>query len=145
MNSALQHLDYSNIFVAGDAAGTRYPVSKQAYYALDMGKTAALNIIRHRSGKRLKDFKPSSKPMLVSFGDLDAFLIDKKFVIAGPAIRMLKESVFQLVMAELDPSSIFQKSIHSAERIGTSAIKTASTMSVSLSSLAKIGKLRIIN
>ncbi len=145
VNAALQHADYPNIFVAGDAADTRYPINKQAYHALDMGKTAAVNIIRHHTGRRMTDFKPSSKPMLVSFGDLDAFLIDKKFVVAGPAVRVLKESVFLLVMTQIDPSGVLMKAIHASGRISQSAVKMASGMSFSLSSLVKLGKIRIIN
>jgi NADH dehydrogenase len=144
VSSTLQHIDYPNLFVVGDAASINSPLSKQAYHALDMGKTAADNIARHHLGKPLKDFKPSRKPMLVSFGDLDAFFIDQRIVIAGPAISVLKESVFQLVMAQLDPSGVFLKAIHASGRIGASTIKTASAMSFSLSSLAKLGKIRII-
>jgi NADH dehydrogenase FAD-containing subunit len=145
VNATLEHIEYPNIFVVGDAASINSPLSKQAYHALDMGKTAAENIVRRHLGKPLKDFKPSLKPMLVSFGDLDAFLIDKHIVVAGPAISVLKESVFQLVMTQLDPSGVFMKAIHASGRISASTIKTASTMSYSLTSLAKLGRIRIIN
>jgi len=144
VSKTLQHIDYPYIFVSGDAASVNSPLSKQAYHALDMGKTAAENIVRRHLGKPLKDFKPSLKPMLVSFGDLDAFLIDKHIVIAGPAISVLKESVFQLVMTQLDPSGVFLKAIHASGRISASTIKTATTMSFSPSSLAKLGNIRII-
>jgi NADH dehydrogenase FAD-containing subunit len=144
VNTTLEHIEYPNIFVVGDAASINSPLSKQAYHALDMGKTAAENIVRCHSGKPLKDFKPSLKPMLVSLGDLDTFLIDKHIVVAGSAISVLKESVFQLVMTQLDPSGVLLKAIHASGRISTSAIKTASTMSYSLTRLAKLGRIRII-
>jgi len=144
VNKSLQHISYPNIFATGDAAGIDSPLSKQAYHALDMGKAAAANIIRHQSGKALKDFKPSSKPMLVSFGDLDTFLIDKKFVVAGQALSVLKEAVFQLVMTELDPSGLFLKALHASGRVSTSSIKLISSLSLSLSELSNLGKIRII-
>ncbi len=135
---------YPEIFAVGDVAGLKLPLRKQAYHALDMGKTASENIIRLHAGKQLKYFKPSSKPMLVSFGDLDAFLIDKRIVVGGPALGLLKEAVFQLVMTELDPSGLFLKAIHSTERISSATLKLASAISVSPSSLAKLSKVRVI-
>jgi len=98
---------------------------------MDMGKQAAENIIRLHEGKSLKDFKPSDKLMLVSFGDLDAFLIDKRAVFAGPALGILKEAVFQLVMTELDPSDILLKAIHTSGRVSTSTIKLLSALPLS--------------
>jgi NADH dehydrogenase FAD-containing subunit len=144
VNAFLQHVKYPNIFVAGDAAGTPFPLSKQAYHALDMGKTVAENIIRHHLGKSLKAFKPSSKPMLVSFGDLDAFFIYRKRVLAGAVLNILKEAVFQLIMNELDPSGFLLKAFHTSGRISTSTLKIASLMSFSPKSLAKLGNIRII-
>jgi NADH dehydrogenase FAD-containing subunit len=144
VKSTLQHMAYPEIFAAGDIAGMPFPLRKQAYHALDMGKTGAENIIRKHAGRKLKAFKPSSKPMLVSFGDLDAFLIDKKIVVAGPAIGLLKEAVFHYVMTDLDPSGAFLKAIHTSERATAAAIKLASTMTVSPAALAKLGKVRII-
>jgi NADH dehydrogenase len=144
VNTALQHVHYPNIFAAGDAAGMLVPLSKQAYHALDMGKHAALNILRLHAGKSLKDFKPSAKPMLVSFGDLDAFLIDKRVVFAGPALGLLKEAVFQLVMTQLDPSGILLKAIHTSGRASAAAIKLAFALPLSMASLAALGRIRIV-
>jgi len=144
VNAALQHVNYPNVFAAGDIAGMPLPLSKQAYHAMDMGKHAAENIIRLHEGKSLKDFEPSDKPMLVSFGDLDAFLIDKRAVFAGPALGILKEAVFQLVMTELDPSGILLKAIHTSGRVSTSTIKMLSAWPLSKASLAKLGSIRII-
>jgi NADH dehydrogenase FAD-containing subunit len=109
-----------------------------------MGKTAAENILRLHADKPPKDFKPSGKPMLVSFGDMDAFLIDPRLVVAGPALGLLKEAVFQLVMTELDPSGLFLKAIHSTGRVSNATLKLASAMSISPASLAKLGKVRIL-
>lgn len=144
VNAALQHENHPAVFAVGDAAGMPAPLGKQAYHALDMGKHAALNIIRFHAGKPLKAFKPSSKPMLVSFGDMDAFLIDKRVVLAGPALGLLKEAVFQLVMAQLDPSGLLLKAIHASGRASASAMKLASALPLSRASLAALGRVRII-
>lgn len=144
VNTALQHVNYPNVFAAGDVAGMPVPLSKQAYHALDMGKHAALNIIRLHAGKPLKTFQPSSKPMLVSFGDMDAFLIGKRAVFAGPALGILKEAVFQLVMTELDPSGILLKAIRTSARASAATMKLASALPLSMDSLAALGRIRII-
>lgn len=144
VNNALQHAAYPEIFAAGDVAGLLSPLTKQAYHALDMGKTAAQNIIRLHAGKNLKNFKPSSKPMLVSFGEIDAFLIDKRIVVGGPALGLLKEAVFHIVMTQLDPSGIILKAIHTSGRVTKASINLASAMSVSPASLTKLGKIRLI-
>jgi len=144
VRSTLQHSAYPNIFAAGDIADMPVPLLKQAYHALDMGKTAAENIIRLHKNKTPAPFKPSAKPMLVAFGDMDAFLIDKRIVLAGPSLGILKEAVFQYVMTDLDPSGAVFKAIHTSTRVTESAFKIISTYPMSLSSLAALGKVRII-
>lgn len=82
--------------------------------------------------------------MLVSFGDMDAFLIDKRAVFAGPALGILKEAVFQLVMTQLEPSGVLPKAVHETGRASTAAIKLASALPLSRASLAALGRVRII-
>jgi NADH dehydrogenase FAD-containing subunit len=94
---------FENVFVAGDAARLPRPLAKQAYYALQMGACAADNAARLLAGRRLRDFKPSAKPMLIAFGDLDTFLVSGRSVVASPALAAAKEAVFQVTMAQLDP------------------------------------------
>ena len=81
---------------------------------------------------------------LLAFGDMDAFLIDKRIVLAGPSLGILKEAVFQYVMTDLDPSGAVFKAIHTSTRVTESAFKIISTYPMSLSSLAALGKVRII-
>lgn len=100
---ALRSKRHHNVFVIGDAAGLPQPLGKQAYYALQMGTCAAENVQRALAGRRLLDFKPSAKGMLVAFGDLDTFLIAGRAAIASPALAAAKEAVFQVTMAQLDP------------------------------------------
>ena len=103
VSAALQSRRHANVFVVGDAAGLARPLAKQAYYALQMGEHAAANVQRYLAGRRLRDFEPSVKPMLVAFGDLDTYLVAGRRVIASPALAAAKEGVLQLTMAQLDP------------------------------------------
>ena len=103
VTQALRSKRFDNVFVIGDAAGLPHPLGKQAYYALQMGVCAAGNVERTLAGRRLRDFRPSAKGMLVAFGALDTFLIAGRSVIASPALAAAKEAVFQVTMAQLDP------------------------------------------
>jgi len=100
---ALRSKRFDNVFVIGDAAALPRPLAKQAYHALQMGACAAENAKRALAGRRLRDFRPSAKPMLVAFGDLDTFFVAGRTVIASPGLAALKEAVFQVTMAEIDP------------------------------------------
>jgi NADH dehydrogenase len=103
VNRALQSRRHRNVFVAGNAAGLPRPLAKQAFYALQMGEHAAVNVRRHLAGRRLVPFVPAWKPMLVAFGDLDTFLVAGRRVIASPTLAAAKEAVMQLTMTSLDP------------------------------------------
>jgi NADH dehydrogenase len=100
---ALRSRRHDKVFVIGDAAGLPHPLGKQAYYALQMGMCAAGNVERALANRRLRDFQPSAKGMLVAFGAWDTFLIAGRSVIASPALAAAKEAVFQVTMAQLDP------------------------------------------
>ncbi|MBM4245966.1 MAG: pyridine nucleotide-disulfide oxidoreductase [Deltaproteobacteria bacterium] len=102
VDETLRHRVYPDVFIAGDAAGFPGGLAKQAYHALDMGSHAAANAERQLRGAPLEAFRPSPKPMLVSFGDLTTFLAAGKLMIAAPALAAAKEAVFQIVMAQLD-------------------------------------------
>ena len=104
VKASLQSRRFDNVFVAGDAAALPRPLGKQAYYAMQMGECAANNVARALEGRRLRNFSPSRKPMLVAFGDLDTFLVSGNFVVASPALAAAKEAIFQVTMARLDPS-----------------------------------------
>lgn len=100
---ALQSKRFENVFVIGDAAALTRPLPKQAYFAMQMGECAADNARRWLAGRPLRAFRPAPKPMLVAFGDLDTFLVRGRSVIASPALAVVKEAVFQITMAEIDP------------------------------------------
>jgi NADH dehydrogenase len=103
VNRTLRSTRFDNVFVAGDAAGLPHPLGKQAYYAMQMGVCAARNAARILAGRAPRGFKPSPKPVLIAFGDLDTFLVSGRSVIASPVLAALKEGVFQLTMAQFDP------------------------------------------
>ncbi len=100
---SLQSRNFDNVFVAGDAAALRPRLAKQAYYAMQTGQFAADNVVRFLARRRLREFIPVAKPMLVAFGDLDTFLVSGRAVIASPTLAAAKEAVFQLTMAQTDP------------------------------------------
>lgn len=87
------------VFVAGDSAGFASPLRKQAYHAIDMGQYAAWNIQHYLRGRPLKDFRAAGKPLLISLGDLDTYLVTGTLIVAGPWLAAAKESVYQFYMA----------------------------------------------
>lgn len=105
VTEALRSRIFRNVFVIGDAATLPHPIGKQAYYAMQMGACAADNVVRALAGRAPHPFTPSAKPMLISLGDLDTFFVSGDTVIAAPALAALKEAVFQITMAQIDPPS----------------------------------------
>jgi NADH dehydrogenase len=102
VRATLQSARDERVLVVGDAAQLPAPVSKQAYHALEMGAHAARNIERLLRGRAPEPFRPADKPLLVSFGDLDTYMIADDVALAGAALSAAKEAVYQLVMARLD-------------------------------------------
>jgi len=125
VTAALQSKRFENLFVIGDAAALPHPLGKQAYYAMQMGECAAGNAGRALAGRGLRPFRPSRKPMLVAFGDLDTFLVSARSVIASPGLSVIKEAVFQLTMAEIDPPLNAPALRGSTARLGSAARKLA--------------------
>jgi len=117
----LQSKGHPEVFVAGDGADLPTPLSKQGYHALDMGVCAAQNVERMLEGRKLSRFKPSGKPMLISFGDLSCFLVTGNRVLAGPPLAAAKEAVFELVMAQLDAQPLWQRVPRAVERADRAA------------------------
>jgi NADH dehydrogenase len=103
VHPSLFSLAFDNVLVAGDAAELSSPLPKQAYHAIDMGQCAASNLMRFVNGQLPSSFRPSPKPMLLAFGDIDTFLVAGSKVVASPLLAAAKEAVFQGSMAGLDP------------------------------------------
>lgn len=90
------------VFVVGDNAELSKPLSRQAYYALDMGAAAAENITRLARGKRTRQFRAIPRPTLITFGDSDCIMTAGRTALAGQPLMALKEGIYSLVMAQLD-------------------------------------------
>lgn len=89
---------HESIFVAGDAAESQKVKAKQAYHAIDMGQCVANNIKLLAAGKSPEDFSPVSKPTIISFGDIQTYVIMRGVAAAGA-----KEGAYQAAMAKFDP------------------------------------------
>ncbi len=141
----LQSKGHPEIFVAGDAAELPTPLSKQGYHALDMGVCAARNAERLLAGRALAPFRPSGKPMLISFGDLTCFLVAGERALAGPSLAAAKEAVFELVMAQLDAQPLWSRlprALHRADRAARALLWP--TVS-SLEALRRQGRLSLLS
>ncbi|MDT0594132.1 NAD(P)/FAD-dependent oxidoreductase [Glaciecola petra] len=101
VNRYLQAEGFDSIFVAGDSASYSSPLPKQASNAMDMGLHAAENINRFCKYKTMLPFTPKTKPILLSLGDINTYLIQKNLVLASPLLAAAKEAVYQLYMARL--------------------------------------------
>jgi len=140
----LQSRRFDHIVVAGDAAAFPKPLSKQAYYAMQMGAHAADTVTRLLRGAEPRAFQPAAKPMLVAFGDLDTFLIADGLAVASPSLALLKEAVFQLTMAQIDRPTRRQALARLAGR-ATRAVGTVGLPAVtSPSRLWRLSHLRLL-
>lgn len=90
------------VFVAGDSAELPRPLSRQAYFALDMGAAVADNIARLQSGRRTRVLRALPRPTLLSFGATSAVLIAGRAAFEGKPLLALKEGIYTAVMAQLD-------------------------------------------
>jgi NADH dehydrogenase len=103
VNSALQSQSFEHIFIVGDAAELPQALSKQAYYAMDMGECAADNIVRFLATDPLKEFEPATSLSVISLGNLDTYLVLGDTVVAGTPLSAIKEFVYQFNMARYEP------------------------------------------
>lgn len=124
VHNSLEHRQYRNVFVVGDAAELPSPLRRQAYHALNMGRCAARNIERRAAGRGLLRFRPTPKPTLLAFGDTDTLLLTERLALAGPALATGKEGVFSAVMTGLDrrgaaarTGAILQRGLHASQRL----------------------------
>jgi NADH dehydrogenase len=108
VHATLQSRHFDEVFVVGDAAQLPKAVGKQAYNAIDMGALAAANAVRFLGGRALKPFKPSAKPVLIAFGDLQTYLVAGRTVLASQVLAGAKEGVYQLFMAQLAPGDVLE-------------------------------------
>jgi NADH dehydrogenase FAD-containing subunit len=103
VRDTLQSQFFDHIFIVGDAAELSQPLSKQAYFATSMGECAAENIAHFVQGSPLAEFEPPTNLSLISFGDLDTYLVIGNMVAAGTALAPIKEFIYQFNMARYEP------------------------------------------
>jgi NADH dehydrogenase len=103
VHSTLQSKFFDNVFVAGDAAQFPQKLDKKSHQAVDMGILVAENVQRFLKGTKLKAYEVKSKPTLITFGDLDTYLIYGNQVVAGTVLWPIKEALYQYTMARIDP------------------------------------------
>lgn len=132
-----------NVFVVGDAADTGEPLGKQAYHAMAMGELAAANVEALLDGKRLRRFEPAPKPQLVTFGNLDCFLIFERMVVAGTVLGQLKEAIYQVNMARLNPPRRLSPALGFYQRLYNGFWHSLWPNVTNLSSLLKLPQLRV--
>ena len=112
---------------------------------MDMGACVAKNIKLRVAGEDLKDFRPSSQPALISFGDLQTYLIIGKTAAAGPALAGAKEGIFQATMAKLDPPSGLTSFTNFFNRTSQSLLNLALPTLTSLSTLRRLANFRFLS
>jgi NADH dehydrogenase len=109
-----------------------------------MGAHAADSLLRATSGKRPLVFRPAPKPTLIAFGDIDTFLVWKKTVLASPALAVLKEAVFQLTMARIDPPAD-RGALGGLQRRAVGALRKAMAGGVGLRELRQLLDTRLLS
>lgn len=114
VNVMLQSLSNPACFVAGDVVslplGDDKNLSKQSYHAQDMGSRAAENMLNWLKNKHQLDFQPVEKPILLSFGDINTYMVSGDSVLASPTLAASKEAIYQIGMHKLISSmSLFSQ------------------------------------
>lgn len=140
----LQSRHAENVFVVGDAAQLPQLLGKQAYHAIDMGAHAAANVERWLAGHALKPFRPSPKPVLIAFGDLQTYLVAGRTVVASKLLAGAKEGVYQWFMAQRAPSGLVTTLTASAGRLRQSWQQLALPQLLSLADFRKLPDCRAL-
>ena len=117
VSRTLQSTYSDRVFVAGDAVALPKPLAKQVFHALDMGHCAASNVQRYLQGRTLQAFRPANKPLVVTFGDLQTYLVAGRTVVANRSLAAAKEGLYQVYMAQMSPQGVLQSLPGVAERL----------------------------
>jgi NADH dehydrogenase len=145
VNKGLQSKYHDSIFIAGDAAEWPGLERKQAYDAMDMGECVARNIELLSAGEELKDFHPASKPTVISFGDLQTYVIMGNIAVAGPLFAGAKEGIFQATMTKLDPPRGLTSAINLYNRTSDSIFNLAIPTLTSFSALRRLANVKFLS
>ncbi len=144
VSATLQAPNRSNVFVVGDAAELPEPLAKQGYHAMDMGRLAARNIEAVVHGLPPRAFATAYKPMVISFGDLDTWVVFGQRVLAGVSLSVLKEGILETTLARLDPPRHAQGLIGLVRRAGDGLEGLFRTFTNSPGSLQRFAGVRML-
>ena len=144
VHQTLQSRHFDNTFVVGDAAELPQAVGKQAYNAIDMGALAAANVARFLAGRTLKPFKPAPKPVGISFGDLQTYLVAGQAVLASKVLAGAKEAAYQVFMSQMAPGGVLTSLPAATGRLWRSWRQLALPQLLSLADFRKLPDRRAI-
>lgn len=146
VNDFFQSQLRENVFIIGDAANPGgHHLEKQAFHAIDMGKTAAHNVERLLAGKPLREFRPSEKPRVVTFGDLDTFMLFKDFAVSSSVLGVAKEAIYTLGLLQMAPPKSAKDLMNSLDRLQRSARKVYLPAFNPLSLISKLPKSQFLS
>lgn len=144
VNSAFQSRHFENVFVIGDAAQVPKPIAKQAFHAIDMGKLAGHNVIQYLDGGRLRRFEPGAKPQVVTFGDMDTFMVFKGFAVSSSVLGAAKEAIYTLGLLQLSPPDNPKDFFRSVDLLQKSIRKVYLPTMNPLNMVSKLPKLKLL-
>lgn len=122
VSGALQSTVRPNVFIIGDAADLReMGLAKQAYHAMDMGRCAASNVVNWLQHKPLQAYEPAAKPQVVTFGELETFVVFRDFALSSAALGPTKEAIYTLGLLQLSPPASTRELWASLDRLQRSA------------------------
>ena len=146
VNGTFQSRNRENVFIIGDAAKPDgVELSKQAFHAIDMGKCAAHNVERLLAGKTLKDFTPSHKPQVVTFGDMDTYMVFKDFALSSSVLGVAKEAIYTLGLLQMAPPKSAKDLLHSLDLLQKSVRRVYLPAVNPLSLLDKLPKSKLLS
>lgn len=104
VNEYLQVQSHSTIFAAGDI--TNIPEEKTAQAAEKQAAVVVKNIQRLEERKKLLQYSPAAKPMVISLGKYDGIFFYKSFVLTGVIPAFMKWFVEKKTMGRYRMKSI---------------------------------------
>lgn len=117
VSRTLQSAYSEQVFLVGDAAALPKPLAKQVFHALDMGHCGAVNAQRFLEGRALQAFKSANKPLVITFGELQTYLVAGRTVVANRSLAAAKEGLYQVYMAQMAPRGVLQTLPGVADRL----------------------------
>ncbi len=69
-------------------------------------KVATLEYIRLAFPEALQLFKPTAKPLLIAFGDLQTYTVAGKMVLASKVFAGARGGVYQVFISQMSPSDV---------------------------------------